>query len=484
MNVDYLNLLQRLAPECVVALTALVVLFADLRFWSALSIRARSGAGAGVLTAGFGLAAVLLLTASKAPADLVGGTLVLSAASQHVKVFLLLLAAATAWLCTVGDFTRHVGEFLALLALATVGMMFLVSTENLLMLFVALELVSLSLYVMTAFDKRNARSAEAALKYFLYGGMAAAFLLFGLSLLYGLTGSIHLPTMAARLAGQAGDPLAWMAIVLVLAGFGFKIAAVPFHLWAPDAYEGAPAPAAAFIASGSKVASFFALGKLLSAGLAPVGGSGAWGAFVPGWMSVVALMATASMVIGNLAAIGQTHVRRLLAYSAVAHAGYALLAVIGGSQPALLYYAITYAITSVGTFGVLAVVEQGKGDALESFAGLRERSPLLSGVMTVFILSLAGIPPLAGFFGKFYAFAVAAKQGAGLGYWWLVAVALAASCVSLFYYLQVLKQVWVMPAGERPAVTTGGAVGAVLVILAILVVLAGCVPALFLNLLH
>jgi NADH-quinone oxidoreductase subunit N len=484
-NTDYLRLLKLLAPECVAVLTVFLVLLADLQFWRNWSVRARSFGAASILTLGFGAAAGLLIWKRAVTADLLGGTLVLSPVSQYVKLALLGLAIVTAWLCTEGEFTKHVGEFVALIALATTGMMFLVSTENLLMVFVALELVSLSLYVMTAFNKRSPRSAEAALKYFLFGGMAAAFTLFGFSFLYGLTGSIHLPTIAAKISWQAADPLTLVAIVLVVAGFGFKIAAVPFHLWAPDAYEGAPAPAAAFIASGSKVASFFVLGKLLQVGLPGVAGSGAWKAFTPGWIAVVAIVATASMVFGNLAALAQSNLRRLLAYSAIAHAGYAMLALIGGSQSALLYYAITYAVTSVGAFGVIAVMENRTGnEAISGLAGLRERSFLLSAVLTVFMLSLAGIPPLAGFFGKFYVFIAAAKQGAGLGYWWLVAVALAASCVSLYYYLQVLKQVWVTPAGEGQGKVSGGIiVSALLVVLALVVVVTGCVPELLLRLL-
>jgi NADH-quinone oxidoreductase subunit N len=477
VNVDYLGLLRLLLPECAVVLTALVILFADLRWWQALPVLQRSRGAAWLLTVGLAGAAVVALLGEQS-ADLLGGTLVLSSTSQHVKVVLLLLAIVTAWLCTEGEFTRHVGEFMALIALATTGMMFLVSTENLLMVFVALELVSLSLYVMTAFNRRSPRSAEAALKYFLFGGMAAAFTLFGFSFLYGLTGSIHLPTIAEKLAGHATDPLALAAIVLVVAGFGFKIAAVPFHLWAPDAYEGGPAPAAAFIASGSKVASFFILAKLLQTGLAGAEGSGAWKAFAPGWTAIVALLAAASMIFGNLAALAQTKLRRLLAYSAVAHAGYALLAVLGDSQSALLYFVVTYAVTAVGAFGVVAVVEHRTGgETIGSLAGLRERSPLLAGALTVFMLSLAGIPPLAGFFGKFYVFVAAAKQGPGLGYWWLVALALAMSCVSLFYYLQVLKQVWVAPREESaPGFAGEKAVAALIALLAGAVVVLGCAP--------
>ena len=257
----------------------------------------------------------------------------------------------------------------------------------------SLELASLSLYILTAFNKRNARSSEAALKYFLFGGMSAAFLLFGFSLLYGLAGSTNLPQIAAALAGRGLDPLLLVAIVTTVIGFGFKVAAVPFHLWAPDAYEGAPTPSAAFIASGSKVASFYILAKIMTLGFVGVAGSAVWQGYVSGWTPVIAVMAALSMVLGNLTAIVQSSVKRLLAYSAIAHAGYMLLGVLANtpsSHSALLFYVITYALTVLGAFGVVTVVEEATGgDALVNFAGLSRRAPGLSLCLLVFMLSLA-----------------------------------------------------------------------------------------------
>src|SRR6185503_7359287 len=282
-------------------------------------------------------------------------------------------------------FTDHVGEFFALLLLATVGMMFLVSSEELLMIFVSLELTSLSLYILTAFNKRIPTSAEAALKYFLFGGMAAAVTLFGMSLIYGLSGATNLRAIAAALAGPTLDPLLLAAIVMTVIGLGFKVAAVPFHLWAPDAYEGAPTPSAAFIASGSKVASFFILAKVMMLGFAGAEGSGAWRAHLPGWVPVLGAVAALSLVLGNLAAIAQKSVKRLLAYSAIAHAGYALLGVLTnnlGGVASLVYYVVTYALTVLGAFGVVGAVEESAGEArLTDFAGLCWRAPLLSTCM-------------------------------------------------------------------------------------------------------
>src|SRR5438309_8336316 len=316
-------------PETIVALAALVVLFIDLGIMRPAEGKFRRMiaalvTGISCLVAIFWMHQVQQETAP----GFLSGLLVVDPLTQWVKQGVLVLTLFTAWVSIDSTFTDHTGEYFALLLLATVGMMFLVSAENLLMIFIALELLSLSLYILTAFNKRNRKSAEAALKYFLFGGMAAAFTLFGLSLLYGLTGSIELRPVAAALKGKGLDPLLAVAMVMTVIGFGFKVAVVPFHLWAPDAYQGAPTPSAAFIASGSKVASFFILAKVMMLGFAGAEGSGNWRSYVAGWVPVLAILAVGSMLMGNLVAIVQSSVKRLLAYSAIAHAGYALLGVL------------------------------------------------------------------------------------------------------------------------------------------------------------
>jgi len=278
-----------------------------------------------------------------------------------------------------------------------------------------------------------------------------------------------------------------VAMVMVVIGFGFKVAAVPFHLWAPDAYQGAPAPSAAFIASGSKVASFFIFAKFMMIAFAGAEGSGSWHNYDPGWAPVIAVVAALSMLWGNLAAIVQSSVRRLLAYSAIAHAGYMLLAVMthnATSLAALIYYALTYGLTILGAFAVVAVVERGTGDEkLSCFAGLSRQAPLVSFCMLIFLLSLAGVPPLAGFFGKFYVFAAALKEGVpDLGLLWLVILALGMSAVSLYYYLQVLKQIYVAEApADAAALKVSPFSQLVLCLLGMLVVLFGCAPQLLLS---
>ncbi|HWX20195.1 MAG TPA: NADH-quinone oxidoreductase subunit N [Candidatus Binatia bacterium] len=481
---SYLELLKLAAPETILVVTALVVLAADLLTLRDLELRMRFLIGAMISCVGCA-AAIAWMLALPQHADFAEGMLVINPLTQLIKVALLVLTIFTLLISIETDFTPHAGEYLALILLAAIGMLFLVSSEDILMLFISLELTSLSLYILTAFNKRNAQSAEAALKYFLFGGMSAAFTLFGLSLLYGLSGSTNLTQIAAAVQGPKLDPMLLLAIVLTVIGFGFKVAAAPFHLWAPDAYQGAPAPSAAFIASGSKVASFFIFAKVVMLGFKGAEGSGAWHACVPGWVPVVALVAAASMVLGNLAAIVQTSVRRLLAYSAIAHAGYMLLAVMshnGQGLSSLVYYSVTYGLTTLGAFGVVSIVQQRTGgDRLSDFAGLSRQAPVLSFCMMIFMLSLAGIPPLAGFFGKFYVFASAISSG-GLGLLWLVILALAMSAVSLYYYLQVLKQIYVaQPPANLPVVEAPLLSQVMLALLALGVVVLGCAPALLLG---
>ena len=470
---SYLDLLHLAAPEAIVVVTALIILAVGLA-------RAQTEAICSV-TAAIGLtaagAAVLMLPAD---ATLFGGMLVVNRLTSLFKVICLVLALSTVMLAHKDNAPRHHAEYLALLLLATVGLMLLVGSEELLMIFIGLELTGLSLYLMTAFDKTDRHSAEAGLKYFLFGSTASAFTLFGLSFVYGSTGTTALAAIGERLTAQPVPPLLAAGIVMTLVGFAFKVAAAPFHLWAPDAYQAAPVPSAAFIASGSKVASFVVLGKVVLIGFGPAQGSADWHAAVAGWSPVLAALAALSIIIGNLAALAQTNVRRLLAYSAVAHAGYTLLGLLAGPDgfAATLFYTTVYAFTLLGAFGVIGWVRTAAGgDDLAHFAGLRARSPLLAGCMAIFVLSLAGLPPLAGFFGKFYLFSVALGAGEKHGLLWLVALALLGSLVSLYYYLVILKAIFVDPAaGDAPEIVPESLHRTTLTILAAVVVIAGILP--------
>ncbi|HWN95993.1 MAG TPA: NADH-quinone oxidoreductase subunit N [Methylomirabilota bacterium] len=476
---NYAEIFRALQAESALVLLALVVLAVDLLAPRTASMHTRWRNGILVMAIGC-ITAFICLSRAPEQLSLLGGMLSYGRTASVIKQVIVILTFITAVISMNSRFTKHIGEYLALMLLATVGMMLLGSSDNLLLIFVALELTSLPLYVLTAFNKSSVQSSEAGLKYFLFGSMSAAFTLFGLSLLYGISGEITLSGIAAKLGGQL-DPIFYVALVMTVIGFAFKIAVAPFHLWAPDVYQGAPTPVAAFIASGSKVASFFVLARIMMAGFAGTEGSAAWRDVLPGWVPLLAALAIASMVLGNVAAIAQSSVKRLLAYSAIAHAGYALLAVLANTPQgfgSLLYYVVTYAVTALGAFAVVGVVENSsEGDSLSHFAGLSRRSPVLSLCMLVFVLSLAGIPPLAGFFGKFYVFTAAARAGAPLGLLWLVIIAIATSAISLYYYLQVLKQIYV---SEGPVtiipIPISLPVRLSILALAVAVVLLGCAP--------
>ncbi len=490
---NYIDLLHATLPETVLEIAALLVLVVDLAFLrnAAQKMRAAVAALLGVIGCGVALWAVGI-----APALRYGNDLLLAAGGSAgvAECAVLVLTALTLLLLVDSQFTRNPGEFVAVALMSAAGGLIISAAQDLLVIFIGLELLSLGLYVLTAFAKKSGRSAEAAIKYYLFGGMSAAFLLFGFSYLYGLSGStsllrVVLGTYAASANG--GSPLLYVALVMVAAGLGFKVAAVPFHFWAPDTYEGAPAPAAAFIASVSKVASFALLISIGSASLhvlasLPVSA----GVIKPvlgirfGWPLVLLILAVASMILGNLAALAQTSVRRLLAYSAIAHAGYMLLGLAFYSQSdrsaqAVLYYILTYGLTTVGAFGVVSVVERATGsDRLDAFLGLNKRNPLLAAVLLILLLSLAGIPPLVGFWAKFNLFAAVLASGGGAAPFTLVALAVAFSAVSLYYYIQVLKRAYVMPAADESPMRAHPVTMLVLAAIAAAVLVLGCLPAL------
>lgn len=467
------ELLQSLMPETILVIAALLVLGLGVSI-----PKARLLITVATLLGGIVAAAAILVF----PIDgtSLHGMVVLDPLARIFKLVILGLGLVAVVFASESFPKAHFAESLALILFSTVGMMLLVGTNDLLMIFIALELTSIPLYILAAFDKESSSSAEAGLKYFLIGSVSSAFLLYGLSLIYGVAGSTNLPEIA-QLSGSP-DPLLIAGIVLTLAGFAFKVAAVPFQLWAPDVYEGAPTAAAALIASGSKVAGVFILAKLLTAGLGHWAGSAGWAQFLPGWSPVIALMAAASIVLGNVTALVQSNVKRLLAYSAIAHGGYLLLGLCSastGSLTAVLFYVVIYALTTAGAFGVVAIVEKQRGGSrLGDFDGLVKSSPVLALCLLVFLISLAGIPPLAGFFGKLYLFTTALANGQ---YLWLVIVAIAMNAVSLYYYLIVLKHAFVLAGPDDVRPTHAPASQALVVALALAVLALGIAPNLLLT---
>ena len=335
------------------------------------------------------------------------------------------------------------GEYYALLLSATLGMILMAASSDLITIFLGLELMSLALYVLVGFRRTRLDSSEAALKYFLLGAFASGFLLYGIALLYGATGTTNLGTMGMFLAGSplSDNPMLLMGGLLVLAGLGFKVAAVPFHMWTPDAYEGAPTTVTGFMSAGAKAAGFAGLLRVVLTAL---------GGLQAEWRPLLIWVAILTMTLGNVTALLQTNLKRMLAYSSIAHAGYLLVAVAAGGPEggsAALFYLAVYSVMNLGAFGVLALLgrEQEERVRLSDLAGLGARHPALALAMTLFMLSLGGIPPTAGFMGKVYVFSVAVKAGLVP----LVIVGVLNSVVSIFYYLRVTVAMYMQePQGE------------------------------------
>ncbi|MEW4568482.1 NADH-quinone oxidoreductase subunit N [Tautonia sp. JC769] len=401
------------------------------------------------------------------------GTIAGDLLTQSFHALIALLLAMVLGLSLTWDFTEHWGPYYALMLWAGVGMMVLVSAEELLILLISLEMMTICLYLASAFEKARLRSSEAGMKYFVYGSVCSALFLFGLSLIYGLTGTTHLDgirkVLLDRVGGEvslgiAGDVLGGTAVLLVLVGFGFKIAAVPFHHWAPDTYEGAPAPVSAWIASGSKVAGFVALMKVFLHALGPwAGTAGTDGA--GGWVLILALIAAITMTFGNLAALGQRNLKRLLAYSSIAHAGYILVGVVaaavtiradstsGETAGSVLFYLVIYSLTTVGAFAVAAWLVSDTGrDDIDDLNGLGVHAPGLAACIVVLMLSLIGVPPTAGFFAKLYLFleVLNADPTARPLLLTLVALALVNSVISAFYYARVLRAMFLRRGDRAP----------------------------------
>lgn len=497
LTTNYSQLVYALRPEIVLTVGVLLVLGYDIAIGARMGERARRcvATAIGLVT----LASAAFQSVCNAPslAALFHGNFVYDSLSLAARLgvyilsmlALLLVAGMRSRQDTIPHSafrTPHLknpAEYVAIQLLATTGFSLMAVSNNLLVAFLGLELASLSLYVMAGFDKTSRGSAEAGLKYFLFGGMAAAFMLFGFSLIYGLTGSIALPQIARGLAIQGVSPLLLVALVMVLVGFGYKAAAAPFHFWAPDVYQGAPAPAAALIASASKLAGFALFTRMLYFGFAAAGGSADSFDRAPGWVSVLVIISAASILLGNIAALAQTNVRRLFAYSAISHAGAMLIGVIGaraGGAGPIVYYVFTYGLATVGVFGVFAAIERvAPCQRIGDLAGLWKRSPFLAGVLFVCVLSLAGVPPLAGFLGKFYVFASALSlNGLGAPAGWLVLLAIAMSAVGLYYYLAVLKAALIANAdsGNTEKIRTPASTATALIIICALTIALGLYP--------
>jgi len=498
-----------LAPEIVLAAGALAILVLGMIWRSERAYRPLVGVGIGV--------AVVAAAASLAIAS--GGALPegMWAADAFTHFFRVLGAGCAAVALVLALGRRQLGnEFPGLILLATLGILLTAGGANLVMIYVGVELLSITSYILTGLLREEPRSNEAAIKYFFYGAAASAVMVYGFSLLFGLTGAVSLEGMATGLAG-AGEGTRWLAVpamVLMLVGLGFKVAAVPFHQWSPDVYEGAPTPVTAFLSVGPKAAGFAAMARIFLVALPGLQG---------GWVVLLAVLSIATMTVGNLVALAQTHMKRLLAYSSIAQAGYMLIGLValrarggatpplpgagttpllggatppllgagttpllggatppllgagttpllGGATPpllgdglvALLVYLVAYLLTNLGAFAVVQAVEDAEGtDALSAYAGLVRRAPLTAGAMVFFMLSLVGIPPLACFLGKLFIFSAAVQAELYV----LAAIGVANSVISLAYYFKVVRLMFFdRSEGEAAPMKVAGSLRVALVV--------------------
>jgi len=463
-----------LLPGMILTVTALVVLVADL-FMEGPD---REGLGwLGIVgLGGAGLASALLWTAD---AGGFGGSYVLDRFAIFFNVIICLTGILTLlmsmdYLSSIG---LESGEYYVMLLLAVLGMMVMAQANDLIVLFLGLELMSVAVYVLAGIWRPELRSSEAALKYFLLGAFASGFLLFGIALAFGTFGTTLLDPIASQLTRISAEqrPMALAAAGLLLIGFGFKVAAVPFHSWAPDVYEGAPTSVTALMAVGVKAAAFAAFARVFMYALAGL---------AVDWSGIVWLLAVLSMTLGNAAAIQQHNIKRMLAYSSIAHAGYLLIGLVAADTQggaAVLYGTLAYAMMTLGAFSVvIAVGRRGEpNEQISDYAGLGFRYPFLGACMTVFMLSLGGIPLFAGFTGKFFLFSAAIEQG----YVWLVVIAALNSVVSIYYYLAVLMQMYMGEgAGAVQGTTDRPYLTATLLFTSVMTILLGLFPQWVLNL--
>ena len=357
------------------------------------------------------------------------------------------------------------GEFYALILFAIVGMMLMVQSSDLLLLFLALETMSIAVYVLTGIRRDQATSTEAAFKYFLLGAFASAFFLYGIAFIYGVTGSTSLDRIGSVIAAQSmsGNPMILLAVGLLLVGFGFKVAAVPFHMWSPDAYEGAPAIVTGFMSTGVKAAAVAAFARVFLSALEPM---------ITEWAPVLWVIAAATMVVGTVLGVAQTSLKRMLAYSSIAHGGYLLVGLVAGNdvgKAAILYYLAAYALTNLGAFGVIALLgsRERANDDLRDYAGLWYSHSGLATLMTIFLLSLGGFPPTAGFIAKWYIFSAAV----GAEYYGLAVIGVLSSVVSVFFYLRIVVMMYMSERDARPLpapVTAGALAGLAVSVIGVL----------------
>ena len=437
MTVELIPSLTLAAPELILAVGAMVLLM----------IGVFSGSRANVLVTGLAVAILIAAGAMLVLVPVEGkafGTAFINDPFSHVMKILTLVGSIVTLVMSVGfaraeKFDKF--EFPVLIMLATLGMLLMISANDMIALYLGLELQSLSLYVVAAINRDSVRSTEAGLKYFVLGALSSGMLLYGMSLVYGYTGNTGFAEIASALSGSERQLGLLFGLVFVLAGLAFKISAVPFHMWTPDVYEGAPTPVTAFFAAAPKMAAMALLVRVVVGAFEPV---------TSDWQQIIVFISIASMLLGAFAAIGQRNIKRLMAYSSIAHMGFALVGLSAGSLAGVrgvVIYMLIYLVMTLGTFAVILAMRRKEGNVeqIDDLAGIASTNPVMATVLTILMFSLAGIPPLAGFWGKWYVF-LAAIEADLLA---LAIIGVLASVVGAFYYLRIIKIMWFDEPVER-----------------------------------
>lgn len=463
-------------PEITLAVCGMVLLVLG-SFGRGISNRA---AATGSLISLVVVALLVFWVQGKAPEGqpILAGMFILDNYAVFWKIVFLLATALTVLLSIrfLEEGGYRAGEYYSLILLATTGMLFMASGFNLLSIWISLELMALSSYILAGYFKHEVRSNEAALKYFVLGALSSGVMLYGMSLIYGSTRTLSLAELPGRISvvTAEGNLLLGIGWIMLAVGLFFKVSAVPFHVWTPDVYVGAPTPVTGYLAAASKAASFAILIRIFFQGLGPL---------VVDWQIIVAAVASLSMIWGNIAALTQSNVKRMLAYSSIAHAGYILLGILAASESGLwaaMFYVFAYTFFTLGAFGTVILLERREyaGESMSDYAGLAQRAPVLAAVMLVFLLALTGIPPTGGFFGKVYLFAAVVEAG----WMWVAVIGVLTSAISLYYYMGIVVQMYLKDSeANTPVPVRAPVLGATLVLCAIVTVMLGIFPGFFVE---
>lgn len=457
MNIPFPDLTP-VTPEIIMTISATVLLILELIFKN-------KGVLAFIAVA---VAAAVLYTIPMSYGQTFGGMFISDTYSTYFKLIFMINLVLTVLISLryIQREKAEYGEYYSLLLFATSGMMLMASAKDLIILYLGLELMALSTYILAGIKRHDIKSNEAAIKYFLLGAFSSALLLYGISLIYGMTATTDIYKIASTLQQSNAPSLPLLlGMILIVVAFSFKIAAAPFHMWAPDVYEGAPTSITAFMSVGPKAAGFAVMGRVLLEAFRNIQAD---------WTPILIGIAILTMAVGNILALVQTNIKRMLAYSSIAHAGYMLIGIIPGTQEsmsAMMVYMLIYAFMNIGAFAMVILLE--KGEELSDYEGLSKSHPLVAALMLVFMFSLTGIPPTAGFIGKFNLFVAAIKAG----YTWLVVIAVIFSAISAYYYLRVVMNMYMKEMKQEAAIAPSPYLGLAILITVLMVFIIGIMPS-------